>query len=164
MSDRIEVLVKELSGLPLFEGMAPEDLRGLVRGSQVIKYAKDDPWIFREGDAADGLLILLRGEIEIVKTDTTGAEYLMSVLPAGDFLGERSLLEKGTRGAGARARTDVLVLLLSAEAYLRLEGSQPACLARLLLRMLATTSDRLRLLNEHYVLTKGCLDRLKSFT
>lgn len=162
-NDRVEVLVRELRTLELFQELSEEEIRTLVSGAQVIRYTKEAPVIFREEDLADGLYIILRGEVEILKHDSTGGEYLMSVLPAGDFMGERTLLAHGKRSATARVRRDSLVLFLGGDEYLTLMNTQPAVLAKLLLRMLATTSDRLRLLNEHYVLTKGCLERLKSF-
>jgi CRP-like cAMP-binding protein len=162
-TDRIEVLVRELKTLPLFQELIEDEIRSLVSSSQVIRYTKESPIIFREGDPADGLYIILRGEVEILKFDSTGVEYLLSVLPAGDFMGERTLLAQGKRGAMARVKSDSLVLFLSGDDYLQLMNTAPAVLAKLLLRMLATTSDRLRLLSEHYVLTKGCLERLKSF-
>lgn len=161
--ERMRILTKELSGLPLFEGLADEEIRVLLEGSRVSRYGKDTPLIFEEGEPASELCILLRGEVEVIKHDTTGAEYLMTTLPAGQFLGERSLLKDEERSATVRARNEVLILHLGRPEYEKLLASHPQAVNKLLLRMLSETSDRLRLLNEHYVLTKGCLDRLKSF-
>jgi CRP-like cAMP-binding protein len=161
---RAAVLIKELEGMELFRDLASEEIRALIEGSRVARYNQEEPWLFRENDPSKGLYVVLRGEVEILKVDRAGSEYLLTVLPAGEFLGENSLLHNDPRSASARAKGEVMVLILSKDDYLRLMDARPAALAKLMLRMLSKMTDRLRLLDEHYVLTKGCLDRLKSFS
>lgn len=160
---REDVLVQELREVPLFQDLTEQEIRTIIQGSRVRRYAADDPVLFKEGDPGDGVYIVLRGEIEIFKVDRAGAEYLLTVLPAGDFLGEMALIDDKPRSAHARAKGDALVLFITREDYHTLIASQPAALSKLFLRMLSAVSERLRLLSEHYVLTKGCLERLKNF-
>ena len=161
--ERMQILTKELQSLPLFEGLTEDEIHVLLEGSRVTRYGKDAPDIFAEGDPASELCIVLRGEVEVLKHDTTGKEYMLSTLPAGQFLGERSLLQEEKRTAAVRARGEVLLLHLGQAEYAKLVATHPQAVNKLLLRLLAETSNRLNLLSEHYVLTKGCLDRLKAF-
>lgn len=161
-NERVEILVKELRGLDLFRGLEEGEIRSLLKGSRVKRFARGT-WVFHEGDPGDDLILILRGEMEILKIDQSGAEYLITTLPAGEFMGERSLLEQKPRSAAARAGADSLLLHMDRADYLRVMEENPRALAKLMLRMVTVVSDRLRLLNEHYVLTKGCLDRLKNF-
>lgn len=164
MSDeRIRILTRELSGLPLFEGLSEEEIHVLLEGSRVTRYGKDAPQIFQEGDPASDLCIVLRGEVEVVKHDTSGSEYLLTVLPAGQFLGERCLIQDVTRTATARAHGEVLILHLGRAEYAKLAESHPRAVNKLLLRMLVETFERLNLCSEHYVTAKGVLDRLQAF-
>jgi serine phosphatase RsbU (regulator of sigma subunit) len=69
--------------------------------------------LFEEGDPGDCFTIVLAGETEIVKALGTPEERLISVVAAGDYLGEMSLLyPDGLRSASARARTPVQTLEL----------------------------------------------------
>lgn len=163
VEERIRILVTELKSLELFEGLSDEELTILVQGCRLGRYGKDAPILCKENDPADDVIIILRGEVEVLKYDNTGSEYLMTVLPAGEFLGERTLVGSGTRSATVRAKGEVLALLIGRPEANQLLESYPRAVAKLVVRMMAAVSDRLRLLNEHYVLTKGCLDRLKSF-
>lgn len=160
---REDVLVRELKETPLFQDLSEEELRTLLQGSRVRRFNDADPILFREGDPGDGMYLLLRGEVEIFKVDRSGAEFLLTVLPEGDFLGEMALLEDKARSASARAKKDVLALFITRADYDNLMRSRPEVISKLFLRMMAAVSERLRLLSEHYVLTKGCLERLKNF-
>ncbi len=162
-TQRDDVLVQELKNVPVFQDLSDPEIRTLIQGSRVRRFNNSDPILFKEGDRGDGVYIILRGEVEVYKVDRSGAEFMLTVLPAGDFVGEMALLEDKPRSAHARAKGEVLALFVTRNDYVNLVGSQPAALSKLFLRMLSTLSERLRLLNEHYVLTKGCLERLKNF-
>ncbi len=60
--------------------------------------------LFREGDRAEGVCLLLEGQIESFKV-ADGREHQMSLLNAGDYLGEVSVLDGQGRSASARAKS-----------------------------------------------------------
>lgn len=162
-NDREDVLVRELSGYPLFKEFDEGEIRTLLQGAKVRRYNKESPILFKEGDKGDGLYLVLRGEVEIYKVDKARTEFLLSVLPAGEFVGEMALLEEKPRSANGRAKGETLVLFITRDDYHRFQKDHPALISKLLLRMLSSVSERLRLQSEHYVLTKGAFERLKSF-
>jgi uncharacterized membrane protein len=66
--------------------------------------------IFQAGDPGDSLYIIRSGEVEIFFKDNTGTRIVLEKDEAGDFFGELSLLDKGTRTASALALKDVEAL------------------------------------------------------
>jgi CRP-like cAMP-binding protein len=100
--------------------------------------------LFREGDAGDGLFLVVSGEIDIVKQSPGGARSLAQLGP-GAILGEISLLTSEARSATCRALADTRVLHLPIQAFrgLMTQGSTAAlkmvaAIAEVLSRRLAT--------------------------
>jgi NADH dehydrogenase len=82
--------------------------------------------IYETGTRADGLYTVIEGTVEVIGTDPkTGDERRRDIGPGGHF-GERMLLGATRRVATARAKTDVVALVLSREEFLRIaEGLPP---------------------------------------
>jgi CRP/FNR family cyclic AMP-dependent transcriptional regulator len=104
--------------------------------------------LFGEGDAADGLFLLVAGEIDVVKRGP-GGEHTLARLSAGAILGEISLLTNETRSATGRAVVDTRVLRLPVERFRTLlgQGSSAAfklvaAIAEVLARRLATMNGK----------------------
>jgi CRP-like cAMP-binding protein len=66
-------------------------------------------YLYREGDASQELYLIEKGRIQLLKGHGSD-EGQMSLLEAGDFFGEVSLLTGGTREASARATADTQLL------------------------------------------------------
>jgi signal transduction histidine kinase len=66
-------------------------------------------YLFHEGDAPDGVYLLVEGEIEILKT-AGQREEMLSLFRAGEFLGEAAVLDGQGRSTCARARGHVVVV------------------------------------------------------
>ncbi len=67
--------------------------------------------VFRQGDLADHLYMILDGEAEIVQESPSG-ERVLTRLGPGDYFGEIALLGKRPRSATVRCVTDLDVLTL----------------------------------------------------
>ncbi len=65
-------------------------------------YAAGD-YLFREGDLATGICLVLAGEVEIVKTTGNGEQSLACIEP-NNFLGEVAVLDGQGRSTDARAK------------------------------------------------------------
>lgn len=72
--------------------------------------------LFHEGDAGDGLFLVVAGEIEVVKRGPRGDRSLAR-LGAGGVLGEMSLITSDARSATGRATVDTRVLRLPAQRF-----------------------------------------------
>jgi len=81
--------------------------------------------IFREGDAGDGLYVILSGEVAITARSGPDREHILSRMDPGDYFGEMAIFDGGTRSASATARTDCETVFLPAEAVLELLRRTP---------------------------------------
>jgi CRP/FNR family transcriptional regulator, cyclic AMP receptor protein len=103
-----------------------------------------DAELFREGDAGDGLYLVVTGEINIIKRGQEG-DHVLAKLGPGAVLGEMSLVTSDARSATGRALTDATVVHLPAREFRALldSGSTAAlriaaAIAEVLARRLAT--------------------------
>ena len=99
---------------------------------------------FTEGDDGDCMYIILHGFIDIY-IHKLGKEIKVARLKERDFFGEMSLLEKMPRSATARAYTDILVLEIKEENFLKFIQYEP----EISFNLMKALSSRVRKLNEH---------------
>ena len=67
-----------------------------------------DEYLFHEGDPAEGVCLVLEGQVDVVKI-AGEHEQILSSITAGDFLGEIAVLDGQGRSTDARARGAVSV-------------------------------------------------------
>jgi len=103
--------------------------------------------LFREGDAGDGLYLVVAGEVNVVKLGADG-EHLLAKLGAGALLGEMSLITSDARSATCRAIAPTIALHVPAPAFRALldSGSTAAlkiarAIAEVLARRLAAMNN-----------------------
>jgi len=126
-------LCRTLSGTEL-------DAIGAIVETRSVAAGKD---LFREGDAGDGLFLVISGEINVTKR-APGGEHLLARLGPGGVLGEMSLVTADARSATGRALLDTRVLHLPAAGFRALLAADTvaahkivAAIAELLARRLA---------------------------
>jgi CRP-like cAMP-binding protein len=68
--------------------------------------------VFRQGDLADALYIVLAGRMRISVTNPTGGEKVLNFAGVGDVVGEMGLLSGDPRSATATTTTDTTLLQL----------------------------------------------------
>jgi flavin reductase (DIM6/NTAB) family NADH-FMN oxidoreductase RutF len=113
----------------------PEDLRAmLVANAEERAFAAGSP-IVAQGDEGDMLFLLLEGSVRIERGGRA-----ITMLGAGDFFGEVSVLDGGPRSADVIAQTAVRCLTVSREALHRTLLADPETAWR----MLAAVAGRLR--------------------
>lgn len=128
-----------LSGLPLFEGLAAEQLAGLVR-VVTVRSADKGQMIFSEGTQADGFYIVAEGRIKVFRSSPDGREAVLHVLGPGEPFGEVAVFQGGTFPAHAMAVTPSRILFLPRRALVERIANDPA----FALNMLAALSRKLR--------------------
>ncbi len=95
--------------------------------------------LFRAGDAANNLFIIISGRVKVILYSQNGEEALGTVLGAGEILGAASLLDDRPRGITATADERTEVLLMPRDLLEHLIATSPAAaldIYRMLIRQL----------------------------
>jgi len=127
----------------LFAKLPDEDLRRVceVVAEEII--AENDV-IFTEGDVGDKAYVIVRGEIDILKS-SGGQMILLATRTAGEVIGEMSMLDKSPRSATGRARTECKLLSIGHKDLSDVLDSSPSA-AREMLSIIAERLQRTELL------------------
>jgi CRP/FNR family cyclic AMP-dependent transcriptional regulator len=80
-------------------------LAGISSGKTAIEYGPNST-IFSQGEPADSVFYLRRGNVKLVVTSPQGKEAIVAILDAGGFFGEGCLAGQPLRVATATAMTD----------------------------------------------------------
>lgn len=103
----VEQLVQDL---PFIGDLPEEEISALIQCLKIRQYPAGS-MLFYEGEMADRLSFLIKGEVEIIKSLGTEDERCISSLKPVDIFGESSLLfPDRLRYASARTATEVLLL------------------------------------------------------
>jgi len=100
-----------LAEVPFF-ALLDEDERTFLAAQLDIVHFRAGQTIFNYGDPGNSMYILRSGEVEVFIKDTTGSKIIVERPTAGDFFGELSLLDGGSRTASVLAVDDVEALLV----------------------------------------------------
>lgn len=84
-------------------------------------------YLFREGDIADGVCLVLDGRVEIVKRAGDG-EQILGIFEPGDFLGEVAVLDGQGRSTSARANGVVSIAKIPRDQLLEVLSTEPVSL------------------------------------
>jgi CRP-like cAMP-binding protein len=99
---------------PLFAMLSPPEVELAAELSRQRKVAAGE-CIYEEGDLGDALFVIASGEVEIIRTNEAGQPKVISSLGPPEYFGELSLIDKEHRSATARARSDCVLLEMTAE-------------------------------------------------
>jgi hemolysin D len=97
-------------------------------------------YIFREGETGGFAYILVKGEVEIVKS-TPGGTIILQEVGKGALFGEMAIIDEGIRSAGARARTDVDVTEINRVSFLNHISKKPQMALNLMSRLAVYVRD-----------------------
>ena len=124
---------------------APSDIvRDLAAAGSELHLIRGDV-LFREGDVADSLYIVVRGRVAIaIANPIDNRETVVALMDAGDLFGEMSLLDDGPRSALARSLEPSTVFAIPFDPVVKAFRSDPALLWGVT-RLLA---QRLRVMDE----------------
>lgn len=142
MTPRHELLLST----PTFGGLSSSALELLLSVAQVVE-VKSGEAFFHEGDNADSLFILERGEVAIVKS-WGGSKCLLAQFTGGDCFGEMAVLDLQPRSASAVAITDASALEISAQSLHQLYQSDIKQFALIFMNLARELSRRLRICDD----------------
>lgn len=132
-----------IEAIQLFEDFDPDELETLSRYMRCYR-APLGSEIIHEGDTGDFMLLLLEGNVEIVKKDVRGLPQIMGRAGPGKTLGEMSLIDGEPRFASCVALDTVTVAVLDRESLSRLIAEVPPIGVKLMMELLILLNQRLR--------------------
>jgi CRP/FNR family cyclic AMP-dependent transcriptional regulator len=89
-----------LEVVPLFADLDPKDLAILAERVDVVEIHQGET-LFEYGDPGDWMGIVRSGQVEMTVKTKTGERVFLELAESGDFFGEISLLDMGSRTASA---------------------------------------------------------------
>jgi CRP-like cAMP-binding protein len=128
--------IRILSGVSLFKGFTPEQLRLLAFGAENLKLSAGRD-LYRDGEAADSAYIVARGRIVLYRERQDGRVDLEHA-GAGVILGELALIAESTRLTSARAEVDTELIRLNRKLFRRVLEEFPELALLLHDRIVAT--------------------------
>lgn len=98
-----------VAGSPLFRGIAKEHLRAIQSQASQHGYGQGN-WIFRQGERAKKIFLLMDGRVSISLITPDGLEVLLAFITSGSIFGFNALVEDHNYVVSARAAHDSRVL------------------------------------------------------
>ncbi|TMC44216.1 MAG: cyclic nucleotide-binding domain-containing protein [Chloroflexi bacterium] len=127
-----ERYIEELKDLERAFPSEPRDVVAQTASKAELQVFAPGDIVLREGDPADRLYMVIKGEAEATQRGPDGSQVVINRFGPGDYFGEVGLLNDAPRLATVRAKTSLEVMALDRETFGRL------------LRSSQTTEDEVR--------------------
>ena len=101
-----------LTHIPLFNGLAAEEIARIARSTREIHAAKGDI-LFHKGDPCTGFHLLVYGQVKLAFTSPQGSEKVVEIIGAGQSFGEAIMFMDKPYIVFAQALADSLLLHVS---------------------------------------------------
>lgn len=138
-----------LTQSPLFRNLDEAERAQILIIGQVRAY-KPDEVIFREGDAGDGLFVVMKGSVRISKRSPTGEEAL-AVLEPPAYFGEMALIDSANRAADAISNDASELFFIPLKELRALIEVHHQMALKILYSLCEVLAQRLRETNERYM-------------
>lgn len=137
------VTAAELRNIGLFGALNDEVLSMLASMLSVVTPEVGEV-IFREGDEANAMYVVLAGEMEVTKSSRSGVDARVAMLGPGDWFGEMSIVDVQPRSATVRAISPSRLVRISAADLDTLYRQDVRSYAIVVLNLARELSRRLR--------------------
>jgi CRP-like cAMP-binding protein len=137
------VTIAQLREVGLFGALSDEFLEHLVTTLRVAQILPGET-IFKEGDTAREMYVVLGGEMEVLKKSRRGRETRVAILGPNDTFGEMSIIDMQARSATVRALGPTILLKISTEEMDALYRHDLKSYALIILNIARDLSRRLR--------------------
>lgn len=127
-----------LARVPLFQGLSPEELAPIARGTREMSAAKGHI-LFHKGDPCNGMHLVVYGQVKLAITSPQGGEKVVEVLSQGQTFGEALMFAEKPYIVYGQTLADSQLLFIAKEALFAELDREP----RLGRKMMAGLSRRL---------------------
>lgn len=143
--------VEQLMQIPIFRGLSATEASAILTIAED-RVVKRSDRIFDEGDAGDGVYVLLEGTVSIQKKDASGGQQELAKLGDGSVLGEMSLIAgDAPRSASAVATSDARLLKISGARFTQLLSADDKGALKIIRNLSQVMARRLHLMGEKVV-------------
>lgn len=132
-------VVQFFNSIPLFSMLTAHEVTQLMRICSIESY-KAGQTIFEEGHAADSMIIIERGEVEV--TVRGNRDVTVAHLGDGSVVGEMALIVGGPRTATVIAVTETRAYRLDGRDFENLKEQQSVAAYKVLRKLLETLGER----------------------
>jgi CRP/FNR family transcriptional regulator, cyclic AMP receptor protein len=148
-------MMQKLVQIPICKGLTEAEAEQIISISEEQAAARAKP-IFREGDAGDGVYVVLEGTVEVTKRDSQGKEQSIAKLSDGSVVGEMSLVSgDAARSASVTATSDARLLKISSSRFQALLQKDNVAALKMVNNLAQVMSRRMLLMNEKLVELMG---------
>ena len=131
----------------LCRGLSFEQTEHILRVMLPAKFEAGAP-LYREGDPAQGLVVLLAGTVEVMKA---GAPDVLATIEGPAVFGEISLLTDGPHTATVMAKTRCQLALLTKNQFERLVREESVAAFKLLHTLAEVLAHRLNKMDDKFI-------------
>lgn len=146
----VKEVARLLAATDVGRGLSDEDLATIASAGRV-ETAWEGDEILREGESGESMLLLIDGEVRVLKSDAHGRVRELATLGPGTLLGEIALLEAVPRNATARATKPVRYFEMDRAAFGGLLSAEDRAAVRLLFNLARVLARRQRATNDRLV-------------
>ena len=141
------VVAEQIYGMignsPFFAELNREDVGVLASFMQVYR-AQPGAIIIREGEPSDYMLLLIQGQIDILKKGHRKNEQHMTIVLPGMTVGEMSMIDGEPRFATCIAKETATFAVLTRDNTVKILLEQPKLGAKIMIKLVTMLSQRLR--------------------
>ena len=148
--NNIDPILTTLERIPIFENLLKKELKNIAQLTHEREY-KSNEYIFKKHAPAEGMYVILHGEIEI-KDPKSG--NIFANLHSGDFFGELALLDEEPRSASAICNVPSRLIGFFRTDLLTLINRYPELGNKILLNLSRVLGERLRETNKNIIKSK----------
>ncbi len=128
---------------PFFAEFTRTDIEQFADYMRVYR-ARQGQTIIHEGDTGDYMLLIIKGEVEILKKNLLGVQQEMASVLPGMTLGEMSMIDGEPRFASCMAVRETVFATLTRDNMAKIILEKPSLGAKVLVKLVTMLSQRLR--------------------
>lgn len=136
-------------GIPLFTSLSGDELGELLRlAKPFVREAGET--LFQEGDPADGMYVIERGEVAVSTSGRSGERVRLAELGNGAVIGELALIDGATRSASVETVAMTSGFWLSRTRFEELRDGGSRAAYKVMLQCARTLERRRRTTDQRY--------------
>lgn len=151
------IIVALLADIPFFADLETNQLKELLEIGRELEL-KQGEMVFSQGDAPDGLYVLISGQVRVFGTSDEGTVVEYATFEDNQFFGELALLDGKPRSASVSCLKDCDFFVIPRAEFLDLLRSSTVMLSS----VLSGLSEKIRGSNEKYFWERLKQERIKT--